>query len=60
MEQLWGQEDSQLPFMHMMAGLFMSLVFSIVTIGVNLRKLKIDVTVAQSFLIKHEYGRHWH
>lgn len=59
MEQLWGHEDSHLLHAYD-AGLFMSLAFNTVTIGVNSRKLKIDVTVAQSFLIKLEYGRPWY
>lgn len=48
MEQLWGHEDSHLLHAYD-SGLFMSLAFNTVTIGVNLRKLKIDVTVAQPF-----------
>lgn len=56
----YGVKRTVTSFMHMIAGLFMSLVFNTVTIGVNLRKLKIDVTVAQPFLIKLEYSRHWY
>lgn len=56
----YGVTRTVTSFMHMTAGLFMSLAFNTVTIGVNLRKLKIDVTVAQSFLIKLKYGRPWY